>query len=301
MAGPNDANQGSPDIDRGTPDPMDEGAVRDYNAAIAAGASHMDALGQAIANNPSNLGQHNSDGYSGLNNDGSASNGLLDTTAHQKEVDSANAMKDTIWTTKHGSQGVDNKAYEEYMKRHPDLMADYEKNWGKGGALAQNGEAITMAEYGAMHYWEYGKKEGRSLDGKGGGPGGGGDPNPKPKPDPKPPGEGDISDPGVNTEDILGDTYDHMYNWNPISSDGQGGTQPTNPLVDPNNWLHQTVPQPIVDPGTYINPNIPGNQAQSSQQQASMPMASGGGLLDQMNQNQQGLLMDLELHNLLGG
>ena len=55
--------------------------------------------------------------------------------------------------TPDGSLGVTEVAYGNYMRRHPDLMDDYNKNWKKKG--------VTPEEYGAMHYWEYGKKEGR--------------------------------------------------------------------------------------------------------------------------------------------
>jgi hypothetical protein len=95
-------------------------------------------------------------------------------------------------------------------------------------------------------------------------PGGGGTPKPKPKPKPKPPGgpNPDIKPspiPGItptgpaDTATILGDTYDYMYNWRPVTP-GQG----MNPLVDPNAWLHQVDPkwQRIRDPGIYVNPAI---------------------------------------------
>lgn len=70
----------------------------------------------------------------------------------------------------------------------------------------------------------------------GGGGGGGGSGNPKPKP-----GHGDpviITDP-VDT--IIPGTGgllagEQMNNWNPISSNGNGGAG-LNPLVDPNEWL----------------------------------------------------------------
>jgi len=55
--------------------------------------------------------------------------------------------------TSDGSLGVTEAAYGDYMRRHPDLMDDYNENWKKKG--------VTPEEYGAMHYWEYGKKEGR--------------------------------------------------------------------------------------------------------------------------------------------
>jgi hypothetical protein len=67
------------------------------------------------------------------------------------------------------------------------------------------------------------------------------------------------SDP-VNTSGQMGDTYDNMMSWSPISSDGQGGVQNMNPLADPNNWLHNTPPQhqAVPNPGTYVNNGIYG-------------------------------------------
>lgn len=92
--------------------------------------------------------------------------------------------------------------------------------------------------------------------------GGGGKPPPKKKPD----WRDDVRDPvnmpgpGVTTGDIMGDTYDNMMNWQPISSDGQGGIQGMNPLVDPNAWLHQVDPQyqQYNNPGIYVNPGVAG-------------------------------------------
>tara|TARA_Y100000593_G_scaffold30022_1_gene59530 strand:+ start:2498 stop:3592 length:1095 start_codon:yes stop_codon:yes gene_type:complete len=86
--------------------------------------------------------------------------------------------KDAKFTTKHGSQGVTNPAFEDYAKRYPDLQADYEKNWA--------GKGVSLAEYGAMHYASHGKKEGRNLSGpaKTHTPSGSSKPKPKPKPKP---------------------------------------------------------------------------------------------------------------------
>ena len=56
-----------------------------------------------------------------------------------------------------GSQGIKDPKYAEYLNKYSDLQADYEKNW--------EGKGVTKAEYGAMHYHEYGKSEGRSLSG----------------------------------------------------------------------------------------------------------------------------------------
>ena len=95
-------------------------------------------------------------------------------------------------------------------------------------------------------------------------PSGGGRPNPPSKK--KPDWRDDVRDPvnmpgpGATTGDIMGDTYDNMMNWQPISSDGQGGVQGMNPLVDPNAWLHQVDPQyqQYNNPGIYVNPGVAG-------------------------------------------
>ena len=65
-----------------------------------------------------------------------------------------------------GSLGVQDPMYEQYALMHPDLMQDYQQNWA--------GRGVTLSEYGAMHYHEYGKNEGRGFPGQGGSAGGGG-------------------------------------------------------------------------------------------------------------------------------
>jgi hypothetical protein len=64
--------------------------------------------------------------------------------------------KEAKFTTKHGSQGVTNPVFASYTQRNPDLQADYEKNW--------KGKGVSPTEYGSMHYAQYGRKEGRSLE-----------------------------------------------------------------------------------------------------------------------------------------
>lgn len=112
-------------------------------------------------------------------------------------------------------------------------------------------------------------------------PGGGGEKKKKPRPDPNKdirpsPTPGKYPTGPADTGTILGDTYDHMYDWRPISSNGQGGTQPMNPLVDPNAWLHQVDPKwgQINDPGIYVNPAIQQGMlaANQSAQTGSMSM-----------------------------
>ena len=56
-----------------------------------------------------------------------------------------------------GSTGVKDPVYAEYMEAYPDLKAHYAATYPEG--------KISPAEFGAMHYWEYGKGEGRGLGG----------------------------------------------------------------------------------------------------------------------------------------
>ena len=65
----------------------------------------------------------------------------------------AKPYKDTV----HGSQGIKDPKYANYLNQYSDLQADYKKNWESKG--------VTAAEYGAMHFHEHGQKEGRSLSG----------------------------------------------------------------------------------------------------------------------------------------
>jgi hypothetical protein len=103
------------------------------------------------------------------------------------EIEAANAMKPVGFSTPHGSQGVTNPNYAEYVKKHPDLMANYNLHWKAGAPqpLSGNNEGISLAEYGAMHWNSAGRAEGRTMPGVsggggevgygGGGGGGGGD------------------------------------------------------------------------------------------------------------------------------
>lgn len=56
-----------------------------------------------------------------------------------------------------GSIGIKDPKYANYLNKYADLQADYKKNWA--------GKGVTEAEYGAMHFHEYGQSEGRSLSG----------------------------------------------------------------------------------------------------------------------------------------
>ena len=82
---------------------------------------------------------------------------------------------------------------------------------------------------------------------------------PKPNKDYKPTPTPGVEDAGpVGTEGIVGG-YDNMVDWRPISSNGAGGVQDMNSLVDPSNWVTQVDPQwqALNDPGIYVNPKLP--------------------------------------------
>jgi len=81
----------------------------------------------------------------------------------RQDIDRANNMEPVDFRTKHGSQGVTNPNYAEYVKLYPDLMANYNANWG--------GKGVSLAEYGAMHWNSAGRAEGRTMPGIGGGGG----------------------------------------------------------------------------------------------------------------------------------
>jgi len=89
------------------------------------------------------------------------------------EIEAANAMKPVGFSTPHGSQGVTNPNYAEYVKKHPDLMANYNLHWKAGAPqpLSGNNEGISLAEYGAMHWNSAGRAEGRTMPGVSGGGG----------------------------------------------------------------------------------------------------------------------------------
>lgn len=86
---------------------------------------------------------------------------------HQKEIAAAEKGEDVTFTTKHGSQGVKNYNYAEYVRAHKDLLDNYNKHWKRGAPdpYSSNNEGISMAEYGAMHWHQTGRKEGRAFPG----------------------------------------------------------------------------------------------------------------------------------------
>jgi hypothetical protein len=75
----------------------------------------------------------------------------------RSQIDSANAMKPTNFTTPHGSQNVDNPNYAAYTDSYGDLIANYNANWRDKG--------VSKAEFGAMHWNKSGRAEGRSMPG----------------------------------------------------------------------------------------------------------------------------------------
>lgn len=81
------------------------------------------------------------------------------------QIDSANAMKPTNFTTPHGSQNVDNSNYAVYTDSYPDLVSNYNANWRDKG--------VSKAEFGAMHWNKSGRSEGRSMPGVSSGSGSG--------------------------------------------------------------------------------------------------------------------------------
>jgi len=100
---------------------------------------------------------------------------------HRAEIAAADKTPLTAsFSTEHGSQGVTNPRFAEYVRMHPDLMANYNKHWKKGAPepLSQNNAGISLAEFGAMHWGGHGKNNPKRLfpgqtssDGDGGGSG----------------------------------------------------------------------------------------------------------------------------------
>jgi len=107
--------------------------------------------------------------------------------AQKDAIDAANAMKPVDYSSVpgatgkdsagnpigFGSQGVTNPNYAEYVKMHPDLMANYNLHWKAGAPqpLSGKNEGISLAEFGAMHWNSAGRNEGRTMPGVSGGGG----------------------------------------------------------------------------------------------------------------------------------
>lgn len=92
------------------------------------------------------------------------------------EIEAANRMEAVDFTTPSGSQGVTNSNYADYVRQNPDLMANYNRHWKAGAPepLSGKNEGISLAEYGAMHWNQSGRNEGRSMPGISSSSGGGG-------------------------------------------------------------------------------------------------------------------------------
>jgi hypothetical protein len=73
------------------------------------------------------------------------------------DIDAANRMEAVNFSTPHGSQNVDNPNYATYTDSYPDLVENYNANWRDKG--------VSKAEYGAMHWNQSGRNEGRSMPG----------------------------------------------------------------------------------------------------------------------------------------
>ena len=84
-----------------------------------------------------------------------------------QEIEAANRMESVNFSTPSGSQGVTNPNYGNYVRQYPDLVANYERHWKKGAPepLSQGNQGISLEEYGAMHWSQSGRNEGRVMPG----------------------------------------------------------------------------------------------------------------------------------------
>jgi len=57
----------------------------------------------------------------------------------------------------HNTNQANAAQYDAYVMNNPDLMQDYQNNWASSG--------MSMTDYGSMHYYGKGKKDGRELPG----------------------------------------------------------------------------------------------------------------------------------------
>ncbi len=88
---------------------------------------------------------------------GFLSSGEKRTPEQIAQIEAANRMEPIEFTTPHGSQGVTNENYAKYTDAYPDLLLNYNLNWRDKG--------VSKAEFGAMHWVQSGKREGRSMPG----------------------------------------------------------------------------------------------------------------------------------------
>lgn len=174
------------------------------------------------------------------------------------EIEAANRMEAVDFTTPSGSQGVTNSNYADYVRRNPDLMANYNKHWKAGAPepLSGKNEGISLAEYGAMHWNQSGRNEGRSMPGLSSAPapesggGGGGNVNPPPELGPYP--ANNIYFPILETEYTAPNAQDFSA-YMPVDGLLTGGAQARYPqaifppLDEAGGVLPQTPSEPITD------------------------------------------------------
>lgn len=166
------------------------------------------------------------------------------------EIEAANRMDAVDFSTPHGSQGVTNSNYATYTDSYGDLRDDYNTNWRDKG--------VSKAEYGAMHWNQSGRNEGRSMPGvsspvameESGGGGGGGLLNPLPEIGPYP--GNNIYAPVLETEYTAPNAQDFSA-YMPVGGLLTGGAQARYPqaifpaLDEAGNVLPQTPSAPITD------------------------------------------------------
>ena len=88
---------------------------------------------------------------------GFLSSGEKRTPEQIAQIEAANRMEPIEFTTPSGSQGVTNENYAKYTDSYPDLLSNYNSNWRDKG--------VSKSEFGAMHWMQSGKREGRSMPG----------------------------------------------------------------------------------------------------------------------------------------
>ena len=200
------------------------------------------------------------------------------------EIEAANRMEAVDFSTKHGSQGVDNPNYAAYVKKHPDLMADYNKRWKAGAPepLSGKNEGISLAEYGAMHWNQSGRNEGRSMPGvssssgesSSGGSSSGGLLNPLPQLGPYP--NENIYHPVLETEYTAPNAQDWSQ-YMPVDGLLTGGAQARYPqaifppLDDDGRVLAQTPSAPITGGAQFDTPGLLYQPWSTEYQQAFVP------------------------------
>ena len=74
--------------------------------------------------------------------------GQYSSAAYQGYLNNLGASAAGDYETDYGADD-----WDAYVERHPDILKNYQEEWKKKG--------VSLADYGKMHYTEYGKKEGR--------------------------------------------------------------------------------------------------------------------------------------------